>query len=134
MPNVAFLRPHHIYISITTCFCYRFGFGRWNVTTVLILNLALMDLLYCSIQLPLYASQYFTRGWSFGVTPRLCFIDVAFRYWNAYLVFNTMALLALTRLAFMCSLSNQASATYAVGLVFVNFLQRNDVVLKKNCR
>ena len=54
---------------------------HWT-TTIFIISLALADLLYCSIHLPLYAIQFFTHRWILGET--LCFAFSAFRYINAF--------------------------------------------------
>ena len=54
---------------------------HWT-TTIFIISLAVSDLLYCAISLPLYAMQYLTKRWVLGET--LCYATTAFRYINAF--------------------------------------------------
>ena len=63
-------------------FLTRFNLHMHWTTTIFIISLALADLLYCSIHLPLYAMQFFTHRWILGET--LCFAFSAFRYINAF--------------------------------------------------
>ncbi len=73
----------------------RFGFERdWrDPTTLFILNLALSDLLYCVINLPLYAVQFFSGRWPWGASS--CVASAAFRYVNAFADWMSLALIAL---------------------------------------
>ena len=54
---------------------------HWT-TTIFIISLAVSDLLYCAISLPLYAMQYLSKRWVLGET--LCYATTAFRYINAF--------------------------------------------------
>ena len=75
----------HFYIfyeKILIFFLNRFNLHMHWTTTIFIISLALADLLYCSIHLPLYAMQFLTHRWILGET--LCFAFSAFRYINAF--------------------------------------------------
>lgn len=77
-------------------FYFRYGFTNgWNPTTLFILNLALSDMLYCAVNLPLYSLQYLKRGWILG--PELCYANAVFRYINAFSDWMSLAMIAVSR-------------------------------------
>ena len=55
----------------------RFGL-RYHCTHVFVLNLALADFLYCSLNLPTYAMQYLAEGWP--LSEELCYALTSFRW------------------------------------------------------
>ena len=72
----------------------RFGIVM-NSTTIFILNLAFSDLLYCAINLPMYATQYLERIWPLGAS--LCYANAVFRYINAFSDWVSVGLIAVSR-------------------------------------
>ncbi len=75
-------------------------FGLANIsggTTTFLLNLALADLLYCVINLPLYATTYLSHGWPLG--QPFCLISAAFRDASAYAEWMALATVAFSRYA-----------------------------------
>ena len=87
---------------------------HWT-TTIFIISLALADLLYCSIHLPLYAMQFLTHRWILGET--LCFAFSAFRYINAFADWMSVGMLWFRR-----------PTTY---LVYITYLITHDQLI--NC-
>lgn len=73
----------------------RFNLHLHWTTTIFILNLAFADLLYCAINLPLYAVQYLQQRWIFG--PTVCYLTTAFRYINAFADWMCVAMIAVSR-------------------------------------
>ncbi|TRY76927.1 hypothetical protein TCAL_13052 [Tigriopus californicus] len=74
----------------------KFGFKRSRDTaTILIMNLAFADFVYCLVNLPLYSIQYWSGRWPFGGTA--CRYFAAFRYWNAFAEWMSLAIIALSR-------------------------------------
>lgn len=72
------------------------GFNRsLDATTIFLVNLALADFLYAGVNLPLYASTFWFRGWVFGRTS--CSVWAVFRFWNAFSDWFSIGLVALTR-------------------------------------
>ncbi|XP_076059219.1 uncharacterized protein LOC143035903 [Oratosquilla oratoria] len=63
--------------------------------TLLILHLSFCDFLYCTVNLPLTAYTYFT--YSNGPGRDFCRGAAIFRYLNAFVEWNTLALLAVER-------------------------------------
>ena len=53
---------------------------RAQVTSVFVISLAVSDLLFCSINLPLTAVRFFQRAWTLG--PLLCRLYPFFFYGN----------------------------------------------------
>ena len=77
-----------------------YHYSRFNLrtnwpTTVFILNLALADLLYCLINLPLLALQKSGHDWNLGLT--FCKIIANIRYSNAYADWMSLAMIAVSR-------------------------------------
>ena len=84
---------------------HRYGFQiGWRTNTVFILNLAFNELLYCTLNLPSYASTYLKRGWPFGYN--LCGMSLAFIQVNAYADWISLGLIALSRC--MCLIKQTA--------------------------
>lgn len=84
-----------LYLKITSL-VFRFGFKRSrDSATILIVNLAFADLMYCSINLPLYTIQYWNGRWPFDRTA--CRIFAVFRYVNAFGEWMSLAVIALSR-------------------------------------
>ncbi|CAL4073098.1 unnamed protein product, partial [Meganyctiphanes norvegica] len=67
---------------------------KWTAETVLILQLAVNDLLYCGGSLPFVIHHYFTRV---PTTDALCAFAGCLRITNACVEFNTLGLVALQR-------------------------------------
>ena len=76
----------------------RFGL-QINSTTIFILNLAFSDLLYCAINLPMYATQYLARSWPLG--SNLCYANAVFRYINAFGDWVSVGIIAVSRCIFL---------------------------------
>ena len=76
----------------------RFGL-QINSTTIFILNLAFSDLLYCAINLPMYATQYLARIWPLGSS--LCYANAVFRYINAFGDWVSVGIIAVSRCIFL---------------------------------
>lgn len=75
-------------------------FFRFNLhlnwpTTFFILNLALTDLLYCVIVLPVYALQYFQKGWYLG--KHFCIIIANFQLMNEFVCWMSVAMVGASR-------------------------------------
>ena len=67
---------------------------QWN-TTAFVMNLAIADLLYCAINLPIYSLQFFYQTWDLGWY--LCYHTANFRYINAFADWMSVALIAVSR-------------------------------------
>ena len=99
---------------------FRFGFvSDWDSTTLFVLNLAFSDLLYCLINLPLYAVQYlyqrcmrcscesnrtlavvpfsFSDACRWPLGEEACRASVSFRYVNAFAEWMSLAFIAVSR-------------------------------------
>ena len=84
--------------QFTVFYDNRFGL-QINSTTIFILNLALSDLLYCAINLPMYATQYLARIWPLGSS--LCYANAVFRYINAFGDWVSVGIIAVSRCIFL---------------------------------
>ena len=42
---------------------------NWNTTTVFVLNMAAIDLIFCIICIPTYVIPFLTQGWEYGNMP-----------------------------------------------------------------
>lgn len=73
----------------------RFNLHRNWSTTIFIINLAVADFLYCILNLPFYALNYFYHGWFWGKT--LCITTTGFRYINAFADWMCVAMIAVSR-------------------------------------
>ena len=73
----------------------RFGLHLQWTSTVFVLNLAFADLLYCMINLPVYAIHYFHHTWDWGFLS--CYISASFRYLVSYVEWISVAWIAFTR-------------------------------------
>jgi len=79
------------------------GFNRPQLkyTTIFIINLAFADFLYCVINLPLYSITYFTEGWMEDNLS--CFVNAAFRYFDAFAAWMALGFVALSRCLSLCA-------------------------------
>jgi len=68
---------------------------RSQATSVFVISLAISDLLFCSINLPLTAVRYFQRAWTLG--PLLCRLYPFFFYGNYAASLISMVAIAVTR-------------------------------------
>jgi len=68
---------------------------RAQATSVFVISLAVSDLLFCSINLPLTAVRFFQRAWTLG--PLLCRLYPFFFYGNYAASLISMAAIAVTR-------------------------------------
>ena len=74
---------------------FRFGLEYSWTTTIFVLNLAFVDLLYSAICLPLRALQFFCKGWFWGET--VCKMIAIFDYITAGTEFLSVAMVALSK-------------------------------------
>ncbi len=78
----------------------KFGFHDADYALPSILNLALADMLYCAINLPMYSAQFFPgHQWQLG-GQLLCSATAAFRYWNKQVFFWIVTLVGLHELLY----------------------------------
>ena len=64
-------------------------------TNIFILNLAFADFLYCAINFPLYAWQYFQGSWPGNELS--CKVNAAFGYLNVFSALMSVAMIAISR-------------------------------------
>ncbi|XP_059083231.1 protein trapped in endoderm-1-like [Tigriopus californicus] len=94
----------------------QFGFKRSrDSATILIVNLAFADLMYCSINLPLYTIQYWNGRWPFD--RMACRIFAVFRYVNAFGEWMSLAVIALSRCVGL--IRNQRCFSWKQGFVII---------------
>ena len=74
---------------------FRFNLHQTGSTMTFIINLAICDLLYCTIQLPVYAIQYLGQG-PF-LTETLCVGCAILRNINVKAVYMFMGMMATSR-------------------------------------
>ena len=75
-------------------FC-RFGLHKCWPTTIFVLNLAVADLLYCFVVVPLTAVQFYEKGWKWGKFG--CFLSGIVKYGVMTVEWSSVALIALTK-------------------------------------
>ena len=66
----------------------------WS-TTIFVLNLAVADLLYCVVVIPLTALQFYEKGWKWGKYG--CILSGIFKYGIMTAEWMSVALIALTK-------------------------------------
>ena len=64
-------------------------------TTIFVLNLAVADLLYCIVVIPLTALQFYEKGWKWGKYG--CILSGIFKYSIMTAEWMSVALIALTK-------------------------------------
>ena len=64
-------------------------------TTIFVLNLAVADLLYCIVVIPLTALQFYEKGWKWGKYG--CILSGIFKYGIMTAEWMSVALIALTK-------------------------------------
>ena len=64
-------------------------------TTIFVLNLAVADLLYCLVVVPLTAVQFYEKGWKWGKFG--CFLSGIIKYGVMTVEWSSVALIALTK-------------------------------------
>ena len=72
-----------------------FGLQHCWTTTSYILNLAIADLIFCTVNIPVQAFQYFSKGWFAGKS--LCIFFGAFHQINYNAEWMSLAIIALNR-------------------------------------
>ena len=73
----------------------RFGLHKSWPTTIFVLNLAVADLLYCTITVPLTALQFFDKGWRWGEFG--CILAGIFKYGTMTAEWMSVALIAFSK-------------------------------------
>jgi 7 transmembrane receptor (rhodopsin family). len=92
LASTVFLFPGNLVTVIALLKCSKL---RHHATTAFVISLAISDLLFCSINLPLTASRYINQAWVLG--SELCKLFPFFFYGNVAVSLLSMVAITVNR-------------------------------------
>lgn len=95
--STVFLFPGNLVTVIALLRCSKL---RHHATTAFVISLAMSDLLFCSINLPLTASRYINQAWVLG--SELCKLFPFFFYGNVAVSLLSMVAITVNRYSSQC--------------------------------